>query len=89
VATVYLSAPLRPYAGGVEIVTAQGATINEVLFDIVEQYPAMEKHLFINGSLRSYVHIFLDDEDIRFMKGLDTPVGDDSVLRMLPALAGG
>ncbi len=82
--------PLRPYADGQSVVTVQGETVAEALRDLVAQYPALEKHLFSEeGELRPFVNLFLGQEDVRHLQGVDTPLKDDDKLRIIPSIAGG
>src|SRR5690349_20703066 len=88
--------PLRPYVGGSKEVAiadhASGETANVegVLATLVHQYPDLQRHLFNEqGKLRSFVNVYLDDEDVRYMNGAATPVPDGAVLSIVPSVAGG
>jgi MoaD family protein len=89
-AKVSIPTPLRPNAGGQASVEAAGSTVGEVLADLARQHPELEKRLFAGeGQLHQYVNIYLNDEDIRFMDELDTPVKDADEVGIIPAIAGG
>jgi len=81
---------LRPSVGGDKEVTASGETVGAVLHALAEQHPATEPQLFgPDGSLNRYVNVYLNDEDVRVLDGLDTGVGESDTLVILPAMAGG
>jgi sulfur-carrier protein len=81
---------LRPSVGGEKEVSASGGTVGEVLHDLASQHPATHEQLFSpDGSLNRYVNVYLNDEDVRVLDGLDTGVGESDTLVILPAMAGG
>lgn len=88
-ANIRIPTPLRPYTGGSELVSVSGATVGEALSDLVTQYPELKPHLFNDGRLRSFVNVFLGEEDTRFLQGDATPVLPDSKLLIIPSIAGG
>jgi len=88
-ASIKIPTPLRAYTENAANVQAAGSTVGEALASLVEQYPDLEPHLFNEGELRSFVNIFLDDEDIRFLDGVDTEIEDSDNLRIIPSIAGG
>ena len=89
-ATIRIPPVLRPSVGGEREITASGASVGEVLRSLAEQHPATESQLFgDDGSLNRYVNVYLNDEDVRVLDGLDTAVGESDVLNVLPAMAGG
>lgn len=88
-ATVRIPTPLRPYTAGNEHVTVSGATVAEALESLVEQYPDLKPHIFNEGKLRSFVNVFLGEEDTRFLDGPQTPIAADSKLLIIPSIAGG
>ena len=89
-ATIKIPPVLRPSVGGEKEVTAGGDTIGAVLQSLAEQHPATQTQLFSgDGQLNRYVNVYLNDEDVRVLGGLDTEVADDDVLVILPAMAGG
>ena len=88
--TVRIPPVLRSSTGGEKEVSADGATVGDVLRALAAQHPATESQLFgEDGSLNRYVNVYLNDEDVRVLDGLDTPVKDTDTLVILPAMAGG
>jgi molybdopterin converting factor small subunit len=88
-ATIRIPTPLRAYVGGSKEVNTSGGTVGEALADLTGQYPDLEPHLYNDGQLRSFVNIFLGEEDIRYLDGVETPIDDDTQLRIIPSIAGG
>jgi sulfur-carrier protein len=89
-ATVRIPPVLRSSTGGAKEVGADGASVGEVLRSLADQHPATQGQLFGDGgSLNRYVNVYLNDEDVRVLDGLDTIVDDGDVLVILPAMAGG
>jgi MoaD family protein len=87
---VKIPTPLRPHTGGQASVDAQGATVGDVLKDLGTRYPEFSKRIFdASGELQRYVNIYVNNEDIRFLDELDTPVTDKDVVDIIPAVAGG
>ncbi|MDA8295972.1 MAG: MoaD/ThiS family protein [Actinomycetota bacterium] len=87
---VRIPAQLRSLTGGVGEVAVEGATVAEVFAALDKAHPGMgERLLDEGGNLRRFVNVFLADEDVRFLKGLDTPVSDGQTLSVVPAVAGG
>ncbi len=81
---------LRGSTGGEKEVAADGDDVGEVLRALTEQHPGTQVQLFgEDGSLNRYVNVYLNDEDVRVLDGLDTPVKPDDTLVILPAMAGG
>jgi MoaD family protein len=81
---------LRSSTGGEKEVSASGGTVGEVLRALAETHPATESQLFSgDGQLNRYVNVYLNDEDVRVLDGLETPVKDADTLVILPAMAGG
>jgi molybdopterin converting factor small subunit len=89
-ASIKIPTPLRVYTANLAEVQVNGAaTVGEALDALVEAHPDLKHHLFADGKLRSFVNIFLGDEDIRFLQGVDTPITPDAKLRIIPSIAGG
>ncbi len=89
-ATISLPTPLRPYADKNAEVPVAGSTVGELLGDLTGKYPKLQKHLFgEDGKLRSFVNVYLNDEDIRYLKKTETPVGESDLLSIIPSIAGG
>ncbi|GAB5494091.1 MAG: MoaD/ThiS family protein [Phototrophicaceae bacterium] len=86
---IKIPTPLRAFTDNSATVEANGATVGEALLSLVEQYPELEQHLFDEGKLRSFVNVFLGDEDIRFLDGVDTEIEASESLRIIPSIAGG
>ena len=80
---------LRTYTDGAKSVEAAGATLSELIADLEAQFPGLADRLVEDGSLRRFVNIFIDDEDVRFLDGLATPVVAGQTLSIVPAVAGG
>lgn len=87
--SIKIPTPLRAYTGHNAQVDVSGATIGEALADLVNQYPDLKPHLFNGDSLRTFVNIFVGDEDVRFLDGMDTPIENGDALRIIPSIAGG
>ncbi len=88
-ASIKIPTPLRPFTAEQSQVTVSGATIGEALHDLVTQYPDLKTHLFNGDQLRNFVNVYLGEEDIRFLDGLDTEIETDTNLRIIPSIAGG
>jgi sulfur-carrier protein len=88
-AAVRIPPTLRAEVGGVRELEARGDTVGEVIEDLVERHPGLRPQLFQNGSLGSFVNVYLGGEDIRTLDGLETAVYDGETIILLPAMAGG
>ena len=89
-ATVRIPTPLRKLTQGQEEVTASGKNIGELIADLEKHYPGIKDRICDDsGAVRRFVNIFVKDEDIRFLKNLETPVGDGDEVSIVPAIAGG
>lgn len=80
---------LRKHTDGEAKPQADGATVREVLTTLAERWPDLDDKLFEDGELRGFLNVYVDDEDIRYIDGLDSPVEDDSEIAIMPAVAGG
>jgi MoaD family protein len=90
VSTVKIPPVLRSYTGGEKEVPADGSSVGEVLRSLAERHPDTARQLFgEDGSLNRYVNVYLNDEDVRVLDGLDTAVNPGDTLVILPAMAGG
>ena len=88
--TVKIPPVLRSSTGGEREVSADGGSVGEVLRSLAERHPETERQLFgDDGALNRYVNVYLNDEDVRVLQGLDTPVEENDTLVILPAMAGG
>ena len=89
-ATVKIPPVLRPSTAGEKEVAADGGNVGEVLHALAAQHPQTQSQLFSSdGELNRYVNVYLNDEDVRVLGGLDTAVGEGDTLVILPAMAGG
>ena len=89
-ATVRIPPVLRSSTGGAKEVGAPGSSVGEVLRSLADEHPATQGQLFGDGGdLNRYVNVYLNDEDVRVLDGLDTVVEEGDVLVILPAMAGG
>ncbi len=86
---VRIPIPLRRFVEGRPVVEARGDTIAQVLGDLGLRYPGVQQRLYDGSALRPFVNIYLNDEDIRFLAGEDTPVKDGDLISVVPAIAGG
>ncbi len=88
--SVRIPTQLRPLAGGQSTVAVDGSTVGEALKSLEAAHPGFEDRLFDEtGKLRRFVNVFVAEEDIRFLDGLETPVADGATLSIVPAVAGG
>jgi molybdopterin synthase sulfur carrier subunit len=89
-ATIRIPPVLRAHTGGATEVEAEGGNVGEVLRALTAQHRETEGQLFgEDGDLNRYVNVYLNDEDVRVLKGLDTAVNDGDTVVILPAMAGG
>jgi sulfur-carrier protein len=88
--TVKVPPVLRASTGGERELAAEGSNVGEVLRSLADAHPDTERQLFgEDGSLNRYVNVYLNDEDVRVLDGLETPVQPEDTLVILPAMAGG
>jgi adenylyltransferase/sulfurtransferase len=88
--TIRIPTPLRPYTGGNKEVSVQPGDVAGVLAGLAQTYPDLKRHLFNDqGVLRSFVNVYLGDEDVRFLQGPQTAVPDGATLSIVPSVAGG
>ena len=88
--TIRIPTPLRTATGGVATVEVDAATVGEALASLEQAHPGVSERLMDDdGKLRRFVNVFVDDEDVRFAQGLDTPVQPGSTVSIIPAVAGG
>ena len=86
---VQIPTPMRQHTEGKATVEAAGATVQAVLDNLGQKYPGISQRLFENGQVRRFVNVYLNDEDIRYLDSLNTPVKDGDELSIIPAVAGG
>jgi molybdopterin converting factor small subunit len=87
---VVIPTPLRQYAGKKEFVEVEANNVAEALTNLTKQYGDLRRHLYTeDGKLRSFVNIYLGEEDIRYLQKEQTPLRDQDVLSIVPSIAGG
>jgi len=90
VSTVWIPQVLRASAGGNKQVELAGSSVREVVDNLVTQYPSLRGQLLAeDGGLNRFVNVYVNGQDVRYLDGLSTPLGDADELRLLPAMAGG
>ena len=80
---------LRTYTDGAKAVEANGSTLTALIDDLEGNHPGIRERLLDNGDLRRFVNVYINDEDVRFMGGLDAELSDGDQVVVLPAVAGG
>ena len=80
---------LRTYTGGEKAVTADGASLSALIDDLEAGHPGIKDRLIDNGDLRRFVNVYINDEDVRFIGGLEATLKDGDQVVVLPAVAGG
>jgi molybdopterin synthase sulfur carrier subunit len=88
-ATVRLAPVLRASAGGSKQVSAQGSTLSEVLSDLYQRYPTLREQIQPEQELSRFINVYINDQDVRYLQGLQTSVGPNDTIILLPAMAGG
>ena len=90
VVVVRIPGPLRELTGGAAEVEASGKTVRAVLDDVVVRHPGLRRHLRTEGgALREHVNVYVNENDVRFLRGEKTPVADGDALTLVPSIAGG
>jgi sulfur-carrier protein len=90
VSAVWIPQVLRSAVGGQKQVELEGGTVRELVDALVAKFPALRQQLVgENGDLNRFVNVYVNGQDVRYLKGLDTPVGERDEVRLLPAMAGG
>jgi len=80
---------LRSYTDGAKAAEASGATLDAAFADLETRHPGLRERLVEDGALRRFVNVYVNDEDVRFLSGLATPLADGDTVTILPAVAGG
>jgi molybdopterin synthase sulfur carrier subunit len=89
-ANVRVPSMLRPTVGGERSVSAEGSTLRELIENVDQRHPGFAGQLLeLGGAQRPFVNIYLNDEDVRYLQGLETAVSEADVISILPAVAGG
>jgi molybdopterin synthase sulfur carrier subunit len=86
---VRIPTPLRTLTAGLEQVSAEGATVRAVIEHLEGAHPGLRDRLLDDKGIRRFVNVYLGDEDVRFLEGLDTPLKAGDELSIIPAIAGG
>jgi len=86
---VQIPTPLRQHAEGKTTVEVAGNTVQAALADLGAKYPAVAERIFQNGRVRPFINVYLNNEDIRYLDNLATPVKDGDEVAIIPAVAGG
>jgi molybdopterin synthase sulfur carrier subunit len=88
--TVRIPTTLRPMSGGASQVKVEGATLIDVITNLESAHPGFRDRLLDDdGALRKFVNVFVADDDVRYLQGLDTPVPEGETVSIIPAVAGG
>ena len=88
--TLKIPTPLRQYTDGQAEVAVNGSNVALAMRNLVEQYPALEQHLYNgDGEMRAFVNLFLGENNTRDLQGLETPLSEGDTLRIIPSIAGG
>ena len=86
---VRIPSVLRKHTDNQAKVTAEGSTVRAVIDDLVARHPELRERLLDDAGVRRFVNVYVADEDIRYLEGLDTPVAADDEVAIMPAVAGG
>jgi sulfur-carrier protein len=88
--TIQIPYPLRPYVAGQAEVLVEGETVGSAMDDLMKHFPAFKTQLYKqDGSLRAFVNLYIGKENIKTLKGLDTPLSADDIVKLVPSIAGG
>ncbi len=80
---------LRQYTGGEKLVTAEGLSLEAIIKDLNGNHPGIGNRLLDDSGLRRFINVYVNDEDVRFLEGLQTVIADNDSITILPAVAGG
>jgi molybdopterin synthase sulfur carrier subunit len=87
---VRIPTPLQKLTNNLPEIDSEGENIRDLLLNIIKKYPPLKERLYDEkGALRKFINIYVNEEDIRFLKGEDTPLKDGDVISIIPAIAGG
>ena len=88
--TIKIPTPLRPYTNGEGEIYLPGETVEDLLTAVIDRHPSLERHLFgDDNQLRPFVNLFLDDENVNQLEGLQTSLSDMDTILIIPSIAGG
>ncbi len=89
-ATLSIPTPFRPFTDGTSKLEIQANDVGGAITELVIQYPMLQQHLFTEeGKLRSFVNLYLNGEDVRYLQGEETQLKEEDQLRIIPSIAGG
>ncbi|MDN5204993.1 MoaD/ThiS family protein [Fulvivirgaceae bacterium BMA10] len=89
-AKLIIPTPLRKFTENQSALESNGSTVIEAMQDLANEYPNLKKHIFDDhGKIRNFIRIYLGNDDIQSLQNENTPVADDSVISIIPAIAGG
>ena len=87
---IRIPTPLRPYTDGQSEIPVEGITVGDALKHLISTYPSLQPHLFGgDGQLRAFVNLFLNEDNIKDLQGVNTPLKADDRLMLIPSIAGG
>ncbi len=86
---VSIPTALRQFAGGNGSLTVEADTVGAALRSLTTQHPELGNQLMANGELRNFVNVYLNDDDVRYLQGMETPIGERDEISIIPAIAGG
>ena len=88
--TIHIPTPLRSYTDSEMAVNVEGTTVSEAMAALLIRFPALSKHLYDSkGNLRSFVNLYIGDEDVRQIDGIDSELDDGDEITIVPSIAGG
>ncbi len=87
--SIKIPSPLRAYTENQAVIEVSGETIGAALDDLTGKYPELRTHLYEGDQLRNFVNIFVGEEDVRFLDGLETEIDESDSVRIIPSIAGG
>jgi len=88
--TLKIPTPLRSYTNGKAEVIVEGANVGEAMYHLIEQFPSLKPHLYNgDGKLRPFVNLFVGEDNYKDLQGLETPLKENSLIRLIPSIAGG
>lgn len=86
---VSIPTALRQFAGGNGSISVEAGSVGQALQSLARQHPELGSQLMNNGELRNFVNVYLNDDDVRYLQGMETLIGDRDELSIIPAIAGG
>ncbi|HEY1656927.1 MAG TPA: ubiquitin-like small modifier protein 1 [Candidatus Sulfotelmatobacter sp.] len=87
---IHIPTPLRQYVGKQPTVEVKGTTVAEAMNDLLKQHPELKRHLYAeDGKLRSFVNLYVNDEDIRYLQKEETAIKEGDNISIVPSIAGG